>query len=97
MFIYMLWLFFRTMEYLEEVAVNTARQLATGQLKVDRTKKGLVDKIMNMALKYDFVKDQIFSKAKGQVMKMTGGLYPAPLKVKAINILIPSNHLYPLS
>lgn len=71
----------RTMEYLEEVAVKTARQLATGQLKVDRTKKGLVDKIMNMALKYDFVKDQIFNKAKGQVMKMTGGLYPAPLKI----------------
>lgn len=71
----------RTMEYLEEVAVNAARQLATGKLTVDRSKKSLVDKIMNFALKYDFVKDQIFTKAKGQVMKMTGGLYPAPLRI----------------
>jgi len=71
----------RTMEYLEEVAVATARKLATGELKVDRTKKGLVDKIMAFVLQYDWVKDQIFNKAKGQVLKMTGGLYPAPLKI----------------
>ena len=29
----------------------------------------------------DFVKDQIFKKAKSQVMKQTNGLYPAPLKI----------------
>uniref|UniRef100_A0A0P4VTI8 Trifunctional enzyme subunit alpha, mitochondrial n=2 Tax=Rhodnius TaxID=13248 RepID=A0A0P4VTI8_9HEMI len=71
----------RTIEYLEEVAILTANKLAKGELKVDRTKKGLVDKIMNFALKYDWVKDQIFNRARGQVLKLTGGLYPAPLKI----------------
>lgn len=44
--------------------------------------KGLVDKVTDFALGFDFVKDKVFGKAKDQVMKMTGGLYPAPLKVK---------------
>lgn len=72
---------FRTLEYLEEVAIDAARQLAAGTLKVDRKKKSLPDKLLNFALQYDWVKNQIFNKAKTQVMKMTGGLYPAPLKV----------------
>merc|ERR1719187_760119 len=38
-------------------------------------------KAMNTALQYDLVKDQVFKKARGQVMKMSGGLYPAPLKI----------------
>lgn len=29
----------------------------------------------------EFVKDQVFKKAKAQVMKQTNGLYPAPLKI----------------
>jgi enoyl-CoA hydratase / long-chain 3-hydroxyacyl-CoA dehydrogenase len=70
-----------TMEYLQEVATIAARQLATGELKVSREKKGLMDKALNFALGYEFVRDQIFGKAKQAVMKQTGGLYPAPLKV----------------
>ncbi|XP_037068080.1 trifunctional enzyme subunit alpha, mitochondrial-like [Pollicipes pollicipes] len=70
----------RTLEYLEEVAVGTASQLAAGGLKPKRD-KGLADKALNFALKYDFVKDQVFKKARGQVMKQTNGLYPAPLKI----------------
>lgn len=50
-------------------------------MTIDRSKKSMMDKAMNYALKYDFVKDKIFGKAKQQVMKMSGGLYPAPLKV----------------
>lgn len=69
------------MEYLEDVAIQSARAIAEGSLKPNRRSKTLVDQIMNLALKVDWVKDKIFSKAKGQVMKMTGGLYPAPLKV----------------
>lgn len=69
------------MEYLQEVATAAARQLATGELKVSREKKGLTDKALNFALGYEFVRDQIFGKAKQAVMKQTGGLYPAPLKV----------------
>ncbi|KAK9510232.1 hypothetical protein O3M35_005061 [Rhynocoris fuscipes] len=71
----------RTLNYLEEVAVMAAKKLVKGEIKVDRQKKGLFDKLFNYALQYDWVKDQIFNKAKGQVMKMTGGLYPAPLKI----------------
>lgn len=68
------------MEYLEEVAIQTAKSLASGDLKVER-KRSVVDKVMNVALQFDWVKDQIFKKANAQVMKLTGGLYPAPLKV----------------
>lgn len=70
-----------TSKYLETVAVNTAKDLAAGKLKVDRSKKSLQDKILAYALQYNWVKDQIFGKAKAQVMKMSGGLYPAPLKI----------------
>lgn len=41
----------------------------------------MVNKITEFALGFDFVKDKIFGKAKQQVMKLSGGLYPAPLKV----------------
>lgn len=70
-----------TMEFLESVAINTAKDIASGKLKVNREKTGLMDKITAFAFDIDYVKDKVFSKAKQQVMKMTGGLYPAPLKV----------------
>lgn len=69
------------MRYLEETAINTARDLANGSLKVQRGPKSLMEKIMQQALSINFVKDQIFKRAKDQVMKMSGGLYPAPLKI----------------
>lgn len=72
------------MEYLEEVAVKTASQLASKQLKISRTKPLIPDKILNFALQFEFVRNQIFGKAKEKVMKMSGGLYPAPLKVSLI-------------
>lgn len=71
-----------TSKYLESIAIDVAKQLASGQLKVDRSKKGLTDKVLQFALNYNWVKDQIFGKAKAQVMKLSGGLYPAPLRVK---------------
>jgi len=70
----------RTLEYLESVAVSIASQLAAGTLKATK-KKGLMDQLMNIALKINFVKDKIFQKAKGQVMKASKGLYPAPLRI----------------
>ncbi|XP_023015630.2 monolysocardiolipin acyltransferase Mtpalpha [Leptinotarsa decemlineata] len=69
-----------TRRYLEMVAIDIAKQLASGKLKVNRD-KSLTDKVLAYALQYNWVKDQIFKKAKGQVMKMTGGLYPAPLRI----------------
>lgn len=70
-----------TMRYLEETAVQAAKDIANGTLKIDRSPKSLVHKLTNYALSYNFVKDQVFNKAKGQVMKMSGGLYPAPFKI----------------
>ena len=58
-----------------------AGQLASGGLKVNRETKGLVNKVMKFGLKYEFFRNFIFNKARQQVMKMSGGLYPAPLKV----------------
>lgn len=70
----------RTLHNLETVAVGVAKNIASGTLKVKR-EKPLTTKLMEAAFKTKFVKDQVFSKAKGQVMKQTNGLYPAPLKV----------------
>ncbi|EFA04382.1 Trifunctional enzyme subunit alpha, mitochondrial-like Protein [Tribolium castaneum] len=70
-----------TRQYLESVAVDVAKQLASGKLKVDRKKSQLTDRLLEFALQYNWVKDQIFGKAKAQVMKMSGGLYPAPLRI----------------
>ncbi|XP_063376318.1 trifunctional enzyme subunit alpha, mitochondrial [Cydia fagiglandana] len=70
-----------TMKYLENVAVQIAKDIATGKIKVDRTKTGLVNKITATVMEWDVVKNMIFNKAKEQVMKASRGLYPAPLKI----------------
>ncbi|XP_046442929.1 trifunctional enzyme subunit alpha, mitochondrial-like [Daphnia pulex] len=70
----------QTLQHLEEVAVRTAGNLASGSLKVKR-EKPITDRLFAAALKYNLVKDQIFQKAKAKVMKQTNGLYPAPLKI----------------
>lgn len=69
------------MRYLEETAIRAAKDLANGTLKIDRSPKTLMDKVMNFALSYEFVKNQVFTRAKNEVMRKTGGLYPAPLKI----------------
>lgn len=71
-----------TTKYLENVAVQIAKDIASGKMRVDRSKNGLVDKITATVMGWDFVKNIIFKKAREQVMKASGGLYPAPLKVK---------------
>ncbi|XP_058446813.1 trifunctional enzyme subunit alpha, mitochondrial [Malaya genurostris] len=70
-----------TMEYLETVAVKVAKDIAAGSLKVNRKKTGLVNSITEFAFSIDWVKGKVFGKAREQVMKMSGGLYPAPLKI----------------
>ncbi|KOB77437.1 Hydroxyacyl-coenzyme A dehydrogenase [Operophtera brumata] len=54
--------------------------IASGKIKIDRSKKGLVDKLTATAMQWDFVKNIVFKKAREQVMKASRGLYPAPLK-----------------
>ena len=67
---------------MEGIATNIARDLADGKMKKpDRGPKSLVQKITNFAFTIDKVKDYVFNTAKGKVMKMTQGLYPAPLKI----------------
>lgn len=68
------------MQYLEDIAVKTAKNIASGELKVER-KKPLLDQIISFALKYEWIRNKIFDNAKEKVMKMSGGLYPAPLRV----------------
>lgn len=70
-----------TIEYLEKVAIQTAKDLASDKLKVNRKKSGLVNSITEYAFSIDWVKDKVFGKAREQVMKLSGGLYPAPLKI----------------
>lgn len=70
-----------TLTYLEEVAMQMAKDLACGKLRVKRGPRKITEKVMAMALKLDFVKDFIFKKAKSTVMEKTGGLYPAPLSI----------------
>lgn len=60
--------------------MQTAADLASGAKKMNR-QKPLSDRLLSSALSVGLVKDQIFSKAKAQVMKQTNGLYPAPLRV----------------
>lgn len=42
--------------------------------------------VMDLILSYDAGKNFVFNKAKGQVMKMTKGLYPAPLKIIEVGV-----------
>lgn len=70
-----------TINYLEKVAIGIAKDLASGKIKAKREKSGVVNQITEYVMGIDFVKDQIFKKARSQVMKMSYGLYPAPLKI----------------
>lgn len=70
-----------TIEYLEKVAIQVANDIASGKIKVNREKSGLINKLTAVAMDTDFVKNKIFDTARKQVMKMTNGLYPAPLKI----------------
>ncbi|KAH9505034.1 hypothetical protein Btru_061479 [Bulinus truncatus] len=70
-----------TLLYLKQIAVQTARDLVSGSLKKAPKKKNLPDKVTDLLLKYDFGRNFVFNKAKSQVMKLTRGLYPAPLKI----------------
>lgn len=70
-----------TLMKLEQVATDLALQLADGTLKPNR-QRPLVERLTRSAIvKIPYARNYVFSQAKGQVMKMTNGLYPAPLKI----------------
>ena len=71
-----------THKYLEQVAINTAKQLGEGTMKLpNRGPKNFTKKAEKAAFGVGPVKDYVFNMAKGKVMKQTNGLYPAPLKI----------------
>jgi enoyl-CoA hydratase/long-chain 3-hydroxyacyl-CoA dehydrogenase len=72
---------YRTLQYLEEVSVAAAKDIANGKLKVDRKKKPLTQTLLDFGLTFNWVRNQVFGRAKQQVLKLSGGLYPAPLRV----------------
>jgi len=49
--------------------------------QINREKTGLANKLQALIMDTDFVKNKIFDTARKQVLKASGGLYPAPLKV----------------
>jgi hypothetical protein len=78
----MILIYYRTLEYLEEVAIDAAKKLVAGQKLTKRNKnKTLLDSAIDLALKQEWLREKFFDSAKGKVLKMTRGLYPAPLKV----------------
>ena len=68
----------RTLAYLKEAVVKSAKNPASGTLKPNRGPKNLPEKLKGMALQYDLVKDHVFEKAMAQVINASGGLYPSP-------------------
>lgn len=75
------------MEYLEEIAVDAAKKLVTGPKSIKRNKnKTIVDSAIDLAIKQEWLREKFFGSTKNKVLKMTGGLYPAPLKVCNLKI-----------
>ncbi len=74
----------QNIEYLENVAVETAKGLAGGDLKMPSREykwtnmKGFQ---YNLVMKQRHVRNYVFGQARKTVMKLTNGLYPAPLKI----------------
>nr|KAG5711755.1 hypothetical protein BaRGS_023519 [Batillaria attramentaria] len=68
---------------LVDQTVQPLGQLGLANKTVQKTpkKKSLQDRIMDYVLANDAGKNFVFGKAQKQVMKMTKGLYPAPLKI----------------
>lgn len=71
----------RTLSKLEEVAIMRAGQIADKTFKISR-KRPLVENLTRKAItNIGPARDFVFNKAKAQVMKMTNGLYPSPLRI----------------
>ncbi|CAD5121987.1 DgyrCDS10440 [Dimorphilus gyrociliatus] len=70
-----------TRNYLEQVAIQTAKGLANGSIKVAPRKKSMVDKVTERLVSYDFGRNYVLKQARDKIMKLTFGNYPAPLKI----------------
>ena len=63
---------------LETVALDTAKALAAGTLKVKRKSKGLVQKILENT---GVGRSIVFGQTEKMVAKSTGGPYPSPTAI----------------
>uniref|UniRef100_A0A4W6C012 Trifunctional enzyme subunit alpha, mitochondrial n=1 Tax=Lates calcarifer TaxID=8187 RepID=A0A4W6C012_LATCA len=70
----------RTIDYLEEVAIECARGIVNKKIPL-RKEKGTMQKIQDYIMSFGFVRNQIYKTVHGKVMKQSKGLYPAPLKI----------------
>jgi enoyl-CoA hydratase/long-chain 3-hydroxyacyl-CoA dehydrogenase len=70
-----------TRNYLEQVAIQTAKGLADGSLKKAPRKKNTMDKVMDFVLGFEAGRNYVLKQAREKVMKMTKGVYPAPLEI----------------
>eukprot|EP01134_Creolimax_fragrantissima_P000849 CFRG0849T1 len=72
-----------TVDFLEYSAIQSAKAIADGKKKINRTKPmntvGGFKRYLTNDLKYS--REFILKKAREQVMKQTGGLFPAPFKI----------------
>uniref|UniRef100_A0AAQ5XNF2 enoyl-CoA hydratase n=1 Tax=Amphiprion ocellaris TaxID=80972 RepID=A0AAQ5XNF2_AMPOC len=66
----------RTIDYLEEIAIECARGIANKKIPL-RKEKGR----MQSESYFELVRNQIYKTVHGKVMKQSKGLYPAPLKI----------------
>lgn len=72
-----------TLQYLEDVAIQSAKSLASGSIKPDRSHSwtNLKDLQHKITTETAYGRNFVFKKARETVMKKTGGLYPAPLRI----------------
>ncbi|KAK3702079.1 hypothetical protein QZH41_014768 [Actinostola sp. cb2023] len=72
-----------TLHHLEYNAIQTAKDLASGALKPKRKRSwtNMKDLTYNLTTEVSYGRNYVFKKARETVMKKTGGLYPAPLKI----------------
>uniref|UniRef100_A0A672INR1 Trifunctional enzyme subunit alpha, mitochondrial n=1 Tax=Salarias fasciatus TaxID=181472 RepID=A0A672INR1_SALFA len=70
----------RTIEYLEEIAVDYARGITNKKIPL-RKEKGMMQKVQDYIMSFELVRNQIYKTVHGKVMKQSKGLYPAPLKI----------------
>ena len=77
-------------------APPTSRSLASGALSLPSREKNWTNMKglqFNLATYQRHVRNYIFSQAKKKVMKMTNGLYPAPLKIMEVRGRLTSQNL----
>ncbi|XP_034051391.1 hydroxyacyl-CoA dehydrogenase trifunctional multienzyme complex subunit alpha b [Thalassophryne amazonica] len=70
----------RTMDFLEEVAIDCAKGIVSKTIPLHKA-KGIMQKLQDYIMSFEFVRNQIYKTVHGKVMKQSKGLYPAPLKI----------------